>query len=292
MTITQRDEDGNVVETTIIITMSDGSESVVVKDANGNVTDAYVQNGPAETVVSAQRGGGDAGGGGDADAAAGDPSGDKAADGEGGDDAQANASPTPPPSDEGGDEPSEPTDSDETKTAENSTPNPEAADHGTGFELSEKTGGRLGGQEARNARRGLDLAVSGGGAAGPENPESTTSSGVLLTPEEVQNFERLLGIKAGGGVTDPSPMDKDGFAVTERDLRELGLRGNGGAKGPTENGGNTPPPQDPASPIGGPAPGPVPQTARGVQGSGIDSSALQDSTSRLKNKVQESAPNR
>jgi len=289
--LTERDENGKVVETTIIIDMGDGRESVVVKDANGNVTDAYVQNGPQETVTTAQRGGGGetqesqpASTTESTPAAEGDQQ-----EGEQGDSSTASASPTPPPAEEEGDEPAAPAETSDSQTAKDSTPNPEAADQGTGMELAEKTGGRLGGQEARNARRGLGLAASGGGAAGPTNPESTASSGVLLTPEEQKNFQRLLNMKTGGGVTNPSPLDEGSTAVTERDLRELGLRGNGGAKGPTENSG-PPPPQDPGSPIAGsgpaPAPGPVSAAAKGIQ------SQISDSSVRIKANIQEVNPSR
>jgi hypothetical protein len=142
-----------------------------------------------------------------------------------------------------------------TTTAEGSTPNPLDETGGNPFELGNRTGGRLGGDQAKNQKRGLDLAGSGGGARGP-NPDGASSGPGLLTPEEQAAAARLLGIKRGGGVTNPNPIADGGTAVTDRDLKELGLRGTGGAKGPTDPKAPAQP-QDPKSPIGG-APAPVP----------------------------------
>lgn len=80
------------------------------------------------------------------------------------------------------------------------------------------------------------------------------SSGILLTPEEQANFRRLIGVKSGGGVTNPNPLDEGGATVTDRDLKGLHLRGTGGAGTPPEAGSGSPAPQDPNSPIGNPAP--------------------------------------
>ena len=123
---------------------------------------------------------------------------------------------------------------------------------GTGTGLSEATGGRLGGGEAANARRGVDLKTGGGGAAGPRTGD--TASGVLMTPEEHANARRALGMAAGGGVTDPARDDIQGHVVTDRDLKNLGLKGNGGAKGPTDSSGRTAPTQAPQSPLAGAGP--------------------------------------
>jgi hypothetical protein len=235
--LTERDASGAVVSTTIIISMGDGRESVVVKDGEGNVVDAYVQNGPKGTVVSAQRGGGgtaessapaqendgsdddDNDNDGDGDSGDGDDNGDSGtSDGDdsqsqnGGDGAEAN--------DASGDQP-----------AASGTPNPEAETGGSGLELHEATGGRLGGDAARRQQDRLDQFSKGGGAAGPEAGENQAST-VLLTPEEQANASRLLGVKAGGGISTPSPLEEDGTAITERDLKDLVLRGNGGAGTP------------------------------------------------------------
>jgi hypothetical protein len=151
----------------------------------------------------------------------------------------------------------------DTKEAD-STPNPMDDGGGNPFGLAEKTGGRLGGTEARRQQRGLQLARNGGGAGGP-NPDEATTAPTLLTPEEQASAARLINMKTGGGVTDPNPLDRGGIAVTDRDLKELHLRGNGGASGPTDT---TAPaaPQDPHSPIGGLAPGPVPQGGNRIDG--------------------------
>ena len=251
--LTERDASGAVVSTTIIISMGDGRESVVVKDGQGNVVDAYVQNGPQETVVSAQRGGGSTDGAttpaqgnggegnpegeGDPEGEAGseddsgedddDDNGDDNGDGDG-DSGTADGDENQNPNGEDG------TDSNESSAdqpAASGTPNPEAQETGSGFGLHEATGGRLSGDAARRQQDRLDLLIQGGGAAGPRAGEGQ-ASGVLLTPEERANAERLLGVKAGGGITTPSPLEKGGTAITERDLKELMLRGNGGAGTP------------------------------------------------------------
>jgi len=132
--------------------------------------------------------------------------------------------------------------------AQSGTPNPMNEKGGNPMELSNRTGGRLGSQEAKNQRRGIGLAANGGGAAGPSQREAT--SGTLLTPEEQANAARLIASKTGGHVSNPNPMDNGSVVATERDLKELGLRGNGGAKGPTDSTGPAVP-QDPKSPLGG-----------------------------------------
>ena len=251
--LTQRDASGAVVSTTIIISMGDGRESVVVKDGEGNVVDAYVQNGPKETMVSAQRGGG-----GTAESSApaqenegkdgsvdddndgsddnsddddnndGDGDGD---DGDGDDDGDATGNGDDDSQNQGGDDGSTTNESSEDQPAASGTPNPEREEAGSGFGLQEATGGRLGGDAARRQQDRLDLLGRGGGAAGPEAGENP-ASGVLLTPEERANASRLLGVKAGGSVTTPSPLKEGGTAITERDLKDLVLRGNGGAGTP------------------------------------------------------------
>ncbi|MEB3319704.1 MAG: hypothetical protein VKI63_02030 [Cyanobium sp.] len=142
--------------------------------------------------------------------------------------------------------------------AASGTPNPEAQETGSGFGLHEATGGRLGGDAARRQQDRLDLLIQGGGAAGPRAGEGQ-ASGVLLTPEERAHAERLLGVKAGGGITTPSPLEKGGTAITERDLKELKLRGNGGAGTPDVV--VSPVIQPPRSPLAPPA---------GVPGAGGD----------------------
>lgn len=137
------------------------------------------------------------------------------------------------------------------------TPNPIDDRQGDPTRLSRETGGRLGNQEARTAVKGVGIAAGGGGAAGPISPEGDSASGVLLTPEERANAERLLNVKAGGGVTDPANgVDPAEIAVTDRDLKDMHLRGNGGAKGPTQGDGGT----------GGQAPSDNPMFAPGVAG--------------------------
>lgn len=132
---------------------------------------------------------------------------------------------------QGGDDGSTPNESSEDQPAASSTPNPEREEAGSGFELQEATGGRLGGDAARRQKDRLDQLGQGGGAAGPEAGENE-ASGVLLTPEERANASRLLGVKAGGGITTPSPLKESSTAITERDLKDLVLRGNGGAGTP------------------------------------------------------------
>ena len=132
---------------------------------------------------------------------------------------------------QGGEDGSTPNESSEDQPAASGTPNPERDEAGSGFGLQEATGGRLGGDAARRQQARLDLLGRGGGAAGPEAGENP-ASGVLLTPEERANASRLLGVKAGGSVTTPSPLKEGGTAITERDLKDLVLRGNGGAGTP------------------------------------------------------------
>lgn len=126
---------------------------------------------------------------------------------------------------------------------------------GTGLGLSQATGGKLGGQEANNAMRGVDLKAGGGGAAGP-GARDATSSGVILTGEEQRNAATALDMARTGGVTDPHALDRGGMAVTDRDLKDLGLKGSGGAKGPTESTG-TQPVQPVQSPLAGPGGVPI-----------------------------------
>lgn len=138
-------------------------------------------------------------------------------------------------------------------------------DRGTGTELAEATGGRMGRAEAQQALARLELKASGNGTAGPSNPtDRTRASGVLLTPEEKGNADRALNMATGGGLVNPV-NDGNGptYAVTDRDLKEIQLRGNGGAKGPTDTPATPTTPQDPNSPIAGPGPitGPAPRGA-------------------------------
>lgn len=169
---------------------------------------------------------------------------------------------------QGGDDGGTPNDSSEDQPAASGTPNPEAQETGSGLELHEATGGRLGGDAAQRQQDRLDLLIQGGGAAGPRAGEGQPS-GVLLTPEERANAERLLGVKAGGGITTPSPLEEGGTAITERDLKELVLRGNGGAGTPEVT--VSPvlqPPQSPlAPPAGVPGVGGDPITGLGAAGS-------------------------
>ncbi|ATC64339.1 hypothetical protein CMV30_10440 [Nibricoccus aquaticus] len=155
----------------------------------------------------------------------------------------------PPPADETKTEEAPAEETTEATTEAATTPNPMDIGGGDPSQLFISTGGKLGGQEARRQQRALELAGSGGGAGGP-NATDKGSSGVLLTPEEQANAARLIGVKTGGAVTNPNPLDGGTVTITQRDLDELYLRGNGGAKGPTDA---TPPalPQDPNSPLGG-----------------------------------------
>jgi hypothetical protein len=271
---TERDSNGEVVSTTIIIDMGDGRESVIVKDKNGNVTDAFVQNAPQEVVVSAQRGAGAAESPPASNPAPSTPpapeEGEKDDDNKNDDDDNDDDDTDDPPAEEAPAEEPEGEDppAEEAEEAEKGTPNPLDERGGSGFELSEATGGRLGGDSARRQQRQLDLLKGGGGAGGPPANENS-GSGILLTPEEQANFRRLIGVKSGGAVTNPNPLDEGGVTVTDRDLKELHLRGNGGAGTPPEAGSGAPPPQDPNSPIGNPAPvgGPAPSrvSAPGVK---------------------------
>jgi len=132
---------------------------------------------------------------------------------------------------------------------------------GTGLGLSQATNGRLGGQEAKNATRGVDLRAGGGGAAGPA-ARDTSFSGVNLSAEERRNATIALEMARTGGVTNPvNGVDRGGMTVTDRDLKDIGLKGNGGAKGPTESTG-TQPVQPAESPLAGPGGVPVVAPAR------------------------------
>lgn len=248
---TEKDSGGNVVSTTIIIDMGDGRESVVVKDGEGNVTDAFVQNAPGETVVQGQRG---SEGNTNQNQQTDNTNTESNQEGENSD-SEAAATPTPPPEEESGEEEAPAEESPTQETAQNSTPNPMDDGGVNPAELAIRTEGRLGGEQARSQQKALDLKAGGGGAAGPREGNSAP---VLLTREEQNNFRRLYQQKKGGGVTDPSPIEDSGIAVTVRDLKELHLRGNGGAKGPVENTAPSAPPSDPHSPITGPAPVPAP----------------------------------
>lgn len=144
-----------------------------------------------------------------------------------------------------------PNDSGEDQPAASGTPNPEQQDGGSASALSEASEGRLGRNDAQREQDRLELMDQGGGAAGPKAGDDE-SSGVLLTPEEHANAERGIGVKTGGGVTTPSPMQEGSSAVTERDLKELWLRRHGGAGTPDDvvNPVNQPP-QSPLSPPSG-----------------------------------------
>lgn len=126
-------------------------------------------------------------------------------------------------------------------------------ERGSGLELSNTTGGRLGGTDAANARRGVDLKRNGGGTVNPD-PQSGKPSGVMLTTKEQNDARRGLGMASGGGLINPNRDKLNGQAVTDRDLKELGLKGNGGAKGPTDGSGRTAPTQAPKSPLAGAGP--------------------------------------
>lgn len=126
-------------------------------------------------------------------------------------------------------------------------------ERGSGTELSTATSGRLGGTEAANARRGVDLKRNGGGTVNPD-PQSGQPSGVMLTTKERNDARRGLGMATGGGLINPNRDKLNGHVVTDRDLKELGLKGSGGAKGPTDSSGRTPPTQAPQSPLAGAGP--------------------------------------
>jgi len=167
----------------------------------------------------------------------------------------------------------------DTNTADSSTPNPDEVGATTGMELAQLTGGRLGSQQATQQGRALDLLRSGGGAGGPsDNPESGGSGILNLSPGEIGILSRTMSkrgiVKTTGGAVDPSPVDKDGIAITDRDIKELTLRGNGGAKGPTEGSSSPPSPQDPKSPVRGPGIVAPPSTNSGVVSSSVISSGI------------------
>lgn len=171
------------------------------------------------------------------------------------DDDDTNNSESPPQTEQAASEQTEEQSTSEESKEASTTPNPMDIGGGDSSQLSTSTGGRLGGQEARRQQRGLELARSGG-AAGP-NATDKGGSYTLLTPEEMANAERALNMRRGGGVTNPNPLGKDGVTVTDRDLKELNLRGNGGAKGPTDKASPSTP-QGPRSPVGGQTPGVAP----------------------------------
>lgn len=146
------------------------------------------------------------------------------------------------------------TTTEESKEA-STTPNPMDIGGGDPTALSRRSGGRMGNQEARRQQRDLALARFGG-AAGPD-AGGKGGAPTLLTPEEKANAEKALNMRRGAGVTNPNPLGKDSVTATDRDLKELHLRGNGGARGPGNKTGPAKP-QDPRSPVGGASPGPIP----------------------------------
>lgn len=168
----------------------------------------------------------------------------------------------PPPAEETTTDDTEAAKTEETKEA-SSTPDPMDIGGGDPSQLAARTGGRIGTQEARRQQRGLDLARFGG-AAGP-NPNNKGGAPSLLTPEEKANADRALSMRLGAGVTNPNPLGKDSVVATDRDLKDMHLRGNGGAKGPTDAQGPAKP-QDPHSPIGGPTPGLAPTGGTRING--------------------------
>lgn len=173
-----------------------------------------------------------------------------------------NAEDPPPAEETASDDANTETTTEESKEA-STTPNPMDIGGGDPTQLASRTGGRVGTQEARRQQRGLDLARFGG-AAGP-NPDGKGGVPTLLTPEEKANAERALSMRKGAGITNPNPMGKGSVVATDRDLKEMHLRGNGGAKGPSDD---TPPskPQDPRSPLGGKPPGLAPSGGTRING--------------------------
>ncbi|HSI45142.1 MAG TPA: hypothetical protein VK950_03105 [Methylophilus sp.] len=161
----------------------------------------------------------------------------------------------PPPAEQTTTEQTETETTTEESKEASTTPNPLDIGGGDPTQLSTRTGGRLGNQDARRQQRGLDLARFGG-AAGPQR-EGKGGTPTLLTPEEISNAEKALNMRRGAGVTNPNPLGKSSVVATDRDLKELHLRGNGGAKGPTDKAGPAKP-QDPRSPVGGATPGIAP----------------------------------
>lgn len=176
----------------------------------------------------------------------------------------------PPPAEEAGADDTEAAKSEESKQS-SSTPNPMDIGGGDPTQLAARSGGRIGNQEARRQQRGLDLARFGG-AAGPGR-DGKGGAPTLLTPEEKINAERALNMRLGGGVTNPNPLGKGNVVATDRDLKELHLRGNGGAKGPTD--GSAPAtPQDPHSPLGGVGPAPLPAGGTRINGAAAKGAAI------------------
>lgn len=86
------------------------------------------------------------------------------------------------------------------------------------------------------------------------DPQFDQGSGVLLTHKEQNDARRALGMASGGGLINPNRDKLGGVVATDRDLKELGLKGNGGAKGPTESSGRSAPTQAPQSPLAGAGP--------------------------------------
>lgn len=178
------------------------------------------------------------------------------------DDDDKNAEDPPPAEETASDDANTETTTEESKEA-STTPNPMDIGGGDPTQLASRTGGRVGTQEARRQQRGLDLARFGG-AAGP-NPDGKGGVPTLLTSEEKANAERALSMRKGAGITNPNPMGRGSVVATDRDLKEMHLRGNGGAKGPSDD---TPPtkPQDPRSPLGGKPPGLAPSGGTRING--------------------------
>jgi len=135
-------------------------------------------------------------------------------------------------------------------------------DTGNGLTLQQRSGGRLGNAESRATLRGIEVQSRGGGTMGPTSPESVGASGVAVTAEEGRNQERALNIATGGGVI--GPRDRPSVAVTDADLKDISLRGTGGAMGPRDpDPAVAPPAQDPASPVPTVAPNPRPAAVDG-----------------------------
>jgi len=260
VTTVTRDASGNI---------TNSSESSVVGtwgvDANGNVVVTSATTAPSTSSDNNQstppagnqssNSGSGSGTGSNSSSSTSTSSSDDDDDDDDDDDGDDDTPPPPPPAETKTEETPAAETAEETKAAD-STPNPMDDGGVSPTVLAEKTGGRLGGSEARRQQRSLQLAGSGGGAGGPD-PDGNSTTQTLLTPEEEANAARFIGSKTGGGVTNPNPIKAGGMAVTDRDLKELHLRGNGGAAGPTDTTAPAPP-QDPNSPVPGLAPGPAP----------------------------------
>lgn len=285
------------------------TSTTVTRDANGNVTssttvvtsgtwgvdenDNRVVTGSTTSTSSSSDGGNDGGNGSGTSSGANDNGGNGGStstsnndnNGGGSDgDATASATATPEPKEEEEQQtPAAPEEEAATTAASDPNPMDDGVKGSTGFRLAEVTEGRLGGEQARNEQRRLDLAASGGGAGGP-NPEKLKPGSTLLTVEEQNNARRLLGMKRSGGVKDPNPLDEGGGAVTARDLKDLHLKGNGGAKGPTEETGPAAP-QDPSSPLSGPVPVVPPSTRANASVKGVQVGGAHGAAARAKTKV-------